>query len=782
MTTAKPSARDLDSALLPFAPLLYVAWADGELTDVEIASIRSRIEGAEWLDDESRQRLGGWLDPETPPSAAALTSLLTHIRRAAEDLSPHERRSLADLGVELSRARDTGIDWQSPQARRALDDIENALAGPATEISRELSLEISREILLPIRPEPEPEPAAPTASFDLQEMRRLLAGHDPEVRARVFRILERDGFDYRYGLPKEEHREVVLDWCRQLAAAGIGASSYPGALGGRDDMGRFVSAFEALAFFDQSLVVKFGVQFGLFGGSVLFLGTEQHHQRYLREIGTLELPGAFAMTEAGHGSNVRDIETTAVYDARSDEFVIDTPSESARKEYIGNAADHGRMATVFAQLRIGDDEFGVHAFLVPIRGEDGAPAPGVRIEDCGEKVGLNGVDNGRLWFERVRVPRTALLDRYGQVSASGEYSSPIRNPSARFFTMLGTLVGGRVAVSAASLSAAKAGLAIAIRYAEHRRQFGPAGEAETLLLDYPSHQIRLLPRLARAYATEFAVHHLLERFLARSEEDHIEVEHLAAGIKAFSSWGCADTLQACREACGGAGYLAVNRLGSLRADTDVYTTFEGDNVVLLQLLAKGLLTEFRQEFGENRLAGLARHLGRRAAIAITELNPITTRIADRDHLLDQDFQRSALRYRADRLLLTVAQRLRSRIAGGMDSHQAFLECQDHLLALALAHVEREVLDATCRGVAAAPERLRPVLDRLRSLFALDALVRDRGWFLEHGYVESAKSKAIQRLVHELCAELRPDAVALVDAFGIPDSVLAAPIAFGSLPG
>jgi acyl-CoA oxidase len=775
MTTTGPSARDLDANLLPFAPLLYVAWADGELTESELASLRTRIESAGWLDAESRHKLGGWLDPAAPPSAAALTSLLTQIRRAARTLSAHERRSLADLGVELARAGDSGVDWQSAQARRALDEIEDALAGPVTEISR--------EILLPIRAEPPREKVreAARASFDLDAMRRLLGGHDPEVRERVFAILQRDGFRYYDELSKEKHREVVLGWCHELAADGIGASSYPEDLGGRGDMGRFVSAFEALAFFDQSLVVKFGVQFGLFGGSVLFLGTGTHHRRYLPAIGSLELPGCFAMTEAGHGSNVRDIETTAVFDAERDEFVLATPNESARKEYIGNAATHGRLATVFAQLRIGEDEYGVHAFLVPIRDEAGRTAPGVRIADCGHKVGLNGVDNGRLWFEQARVPRAALLDRYGQVSAAGEYTSPIRNPSARFFTMLGTLVGGRVAVSAASLSAAKSGLAIAIRYAGRRRQFGATGEAETLLLDYPSHQVRLLPRLARAYATDFAVHHLLERYLTRGEDDHIEVEHLAAGIKAFSSWGCADTLQACREACGGAGYLAVNRLGALRADTDVYTTFEGDNVVLLQLLAKGLLTEFRQQFGESRVVGLARHLGRRAAVAITELNPITTRLTDRDHLLDPEFQRAAFRYRADRLLLTVAQRLRSRIAGGMDSHQAFLECQDHLLALARAHVEREVLDATCRGVEAAPESLRPVLDRVRSLFALDALVRDRGWFLEHGYLEPGKSRSIHRLVHELCAELRPDAIALVDAFGIPDALLAAPIAFGELP-
>ena len=129
----------------------------------------------------------------------------------------------------------------------------------------------------------------------------------------------------------------------------------------------------------------------------MMLGTERHHRRYITETGTLELPGCFAMTELGHGSNVYDIETEAHYRPESEEFEIITPSESARKEYIGNAACHGRLATVFAQLFVGGERHGVHALLVPIRGQDGRVRDGVRIEDCGEKLGLNGVDNGRIW-------------------------------------------------------------------------------------------------------------------------------------------------------------------------------------------------------------------------------------------------------------------------------------------------------------------------------------------------------------------------------------------------
>src|SRR5690606_13505885 len=120
--------------------------------------------------------------------------------------------------------------------------------------------------------------------------------------------------------------------------------------------------------------------------------------------------------------------TTATYDASTGEFEIHTPSDSAQKNYIGNAAVHGQLAVVFAQLVVGGEVQGVHALLAPIRDAKGATMPGVRIEDCGPKLGLNGVDNGRIWFDHVRVPRENLLNRYADVTPDGSYVSPIDSP------------------------------------------------------------------------------------------------------------------------------------------------------------------------------------------------------------------------------------------------------------------------------------------------------------------------------------------------------------------
>jgi acyl-CoA oxidase len=616
------------------------------------------------------------------------------------------------------------------------------------------------------------------SGFDVAALQRLLDGEHHANRDALRARLSQPDFAYRYDLDPHAYRERVLGWLRTLAREGYGATAYPVPFGGGGDPGRFLALFETLGAHDQSLVTKFGVQFGLFGGSIFLLGTERHHARYLRDVGSLALPGCFAMSELGHGSNVREIETEAVFDPAAREFVIHTPSESARKEWIGNAALHGRIATVFAQLVVQGERHGVHAFLVPLRDAQGRVLPGIRIEDDGLKGGLNGVDNGRIWFDHVRIPRENLLNRWADVLPDGTYTSQIASPSRRFFTMLGTLVGGRISVALTSLSAAKAGLAIAVRYGAARRQFGPEEGREIPILDYRTHQRRLFPALATVYATDFALKALVRRYLDPARRGERELEANAAGLKAFTTWHTLEALQAARECCGGQGYLAVNRLTSLRADADITATYEGDNTVLMQLVARGLLTGYRRQFEAIRVGSLLKYATRRASATIARLNPVLPRLTDEDHLRDPAFQLRMFQYREERLLRSAARRLKRSMDEGADAFGAFMECQDHLVTLAGAHVERVILEEFIRAKRHVDRDLRPILTLLRELYALSRLERHEGWYLAHGVFEGNKAKAVRWLVNRCCAELRPYALDLVAAFGIPDAVLGAPIALG----
>ncbi|KRF16591.1 acyl-CoA oxidase [Nocardioides sp. Soil797] len=630
---------------------------------------------------------------------------------------------------------------------------------------------------------------------DIAELTRLLDGKYAEVRTLVRKNLAQNAgiLEEAETLSRDDFRDRVKEVVVEVAATGQTGVGFPSEYGGSDDIGASVAAFETMAFGDLSVLVKIGVQFGLFGGAIQQLGSKHHHDAYLPDTISGKLMGCFAMTEAGHGSNVQALGTVATYDVETQEFVITTPDDSAHKDYIGNAARHAEMAVVFAQLEIGGKSEGVHAFVVPIR-VDGEPAPGVRIEDCGRKMGLNGVDNGRLWFDGVRVPREALLNRFADVTATGVYESPIENPNKRFFTMLGTLVLGRVSVGGAGINASKLALAIAVKYAVRRRQFEASKDApEELLLDYGQHQRRLFPLLAKTYAMHFAQEVLASRMhdvfsgVADDEGDRRALESRAAGTKALGTWHATRTIQECREACGGAGYISKNRFDALKADTDVFTTFEGDNYVLLQLVAKGLLTGYASDFSDLDQLGMVRFVAGTAVETVlerTNVHKLLERVKDllpgddewdqEAGLLDPNFQEAMFRFREEHMLSGAARRLKRGVDSGMEPGEVFSRVQDHVIDTARAHVERLVLDAFVEKVAEMPEGDNKVaLGLMVDLYALTTIEADRAWFMEHGRLTSQRSKAITREINDLCRKVRPIAVDLVDAFGIPAEVMRA---------
>lgn len=615
------------------------------------------------------------------------------------------------------------------------------------------------------------------------DINKILEGEHSEIIAKVKSIITQPEFEYQNPYDYHAFRETVLKWCKILAEEGIGNIAYPKETGGEGNMHKYFAAMETLSFHDLSLVIKFGVQFGLWGMSVYLLGTEKHHQKYLKDIASLELPGSFAMTETGHGSNVRGIETTATYDHKSSSFVVHTPNEKARKTYIGNAACHAQAATVFSKLIIDGKDHGVCAFIVPLRDKQGNTLPGVTIEDCGMKMGLNGVDNGRIWFDQVVIPKENLLDRFVQIDEKGAFHTSIENDGKRFFTMLGTLVGGRIGIPKSALSAAKSGLAITIKYATHRRQFGPKDGPEHLIMDYQSHQKRLFPLLAKAYGIHFALEKLAATYANNSDEEKMKrIESLAAGLKAYATWNTTKTLQECREACGGKGYLSENRISILKNDSDVYTTFEGDNTVLMQLVAKSRFSNYKEAYEEIDFSDVVNFIVNEAKISLSKLNPLNVRNTDEEHLLDFEFYMEAFQYRESVILKTAAQRIRDYIKKGTDSFETFNLCQNHLINVGKSYIERIILSNFIEAIDDLEKNTEAhaALTKLCQLFALSTIEEHKGWYLEYDYIHGVKSKAIRSLSEKLSAEIRPDAVALVDAFGIPDSCLAAPIAFSDL--
>lgn len=637
----------------------------------------------------------------------------------------------------------------------------------------------------------------------VQAIADLLDGRWAAERRLTRDLAANPPFAVRPGLPMAEHRAQVLEALGHLAAGGHTLRAFPERFGGKDQHGANIAAFEELVVADPSVQIKSGVQWGLFGAAVLHLGTEHNHEEFLPGIVSFEVPGAFAMTEIGHGSDVASIATTATYDPSREEFVLHTPYRAAWKEFLGNAALHGVAAVVFAQLITRGVNHGVHAFYVPIRDvsrpKDSRGShpmlPGVQSEDDGYKGGLNGIDNGRLAFDHVRVPRTNLLDRYGSVAPDGEYSSPIASPGRRFFTMLSTLVQGRVSLDGAANVATKMALAIAVRYAEQRRQFPAADpDGETPLLDYATHRRRLLLPLARTYAVGLLHNELLERFDGvfsgehDSDADRQDLETLAAVAKSLSTRHANDVLQAAREACGGAGFMAANRIVSLRADLDIYATFEGDNTVLLQLVGKRLLTDYGKAAARMDVAGQVRWVAERAgdmALHRTPLRRASQSIRDgglparsATELADPAVQRQLLEDRVETMVEEVALRMRAvSRADAAERARVFDENQVRLVAAARAHGELLQWEAfTAALPRVADPGARRVLTWVRDLFALSLIEADLAWYLVNGRLSAQRARTVTSYLERLLLRLRPYATGLVDAFGYTSAHLRADIA------
>ena len=617
--------------------------------------------------------------------------------------------------------------------------------------------------------------------LDVDAVGERILGRWADIRRHTRTVIVEKELFKPEGAPMDAHRDWVLKSLKTLVKENATQYGFPEELGGQRNPGGSLSSFEELVFGDPSLQIKFGVQWGLFGSAILYLGTDFHHKTFLPGATSLETPGVFAMTETGHGSDVASIGTTATYDPHTEEFVIHTPDRHSYKDYLGNAAKHGEAAVVFAQLYTGGEHHGVHAFFVPIR-KRGKLLPGVGSQDDGLKGGLNGIDNGRLFFDQVRIPRANLLNRYADVAPDGTYSSEIEAPGRRFFTQLGALVQGRVSLTGAVTNAQKLALDIAVRYALARKQFPGADGEEVTLMDYGRHQRRLIPLIARTYAQIFTHQEMLDQFHGvftgenDTDETRSDLETVSAAGKALSTWYSLETIQQCREACGGQGFMAEHRLTGLRADLDVYVTFEGDNNVMLQLVAKRLLADYAKAFKSPDFGDLARFVAGQATEAAVNrggLRGLAQSIVDFGstarsvgYVKEEEHQHQLLTDRVHTMVAGVANKLKAAGKDKKKQAELFNRHQNDLIKAGRAHAELIMWEAFTSALRTIEdEDSRKILTWLRDLYGFTLLEENLDWYLINGRLSGARAEAITEYIDgRLLPRLRPHVQSLVDAF------------------
>ncbi|XP_059081169.1 peroxisomal acyl-coenzyme A oxidase 3-like [Tigriopus californicus] len=368
---------------------------------------------------------------------------------------------------------------------------------------------------------------------------------------------------------------------------------------------RYPAYVSAIGMYDWSLLAKKSLMYEFCSSAIRGSGTKDQAQ-ILEQFQKEQVIGCFCLTEVSHGSNTKAMRTTAKFDVPSQRFILNTPDFQAAKVWSGNLSKTATHAIVFAQLIPANGQScGLHSFIVPIRDPKTLlPKPRVTIGDMGEKVGLNGLDNGFMIFDHYAIEKSCLLNKLGDVNPQGEYVSPFKDPNRRFGASLGALSSGRTGIMTMANANLHLAIVIAMRYSASRQQFGSNHQGEELsVLEYQAQHCRLMPILASAF-----VHHVLgmsffQDFidfnvlkLSKSEDPAIlaamgmEIHGISSAGKPLTSWTAQQALQECREACGGHGYLKCARLGDLRNDNDANCTYEGDNNVLLQQTSNWLST------------------------------------------------------------------------------------------------------------------------------------------------------------------------------------------------
>ncbi len=586
------------------------------------------------------------------------------------------------------------------------------------------------------------------------ELTRLLFGDD---RERIHGPWRRLGLDPRF------HRSHDASPAEQVAGSYrrlhlLNETLDAAALAG--DPHRLTALHEWTGPLDGALTVLAGIHYNLFLGSLV--DHDPHPKRPLDAYTAMERVGTFLCTELGHGNDAAALETTATYDPDDRTFTLNTPGAAAQK-FMPNTGPTGgpKSAVVAARLLVHGADHGILLFLVPLTDEAG-PLPGVVVRPLPLRPG-SPVDHCLTSFDAVVLPYEALLGGdHGRLADDGTFTSALGSRRKRFLTSIGRVTLGKLCMSASAIGVARSSVATAVRYSHHRHVSGARPGVRTPVWAHRSHHGPLIEALATTYAMNALHRTAVDRWAGHDRtdpDDAADAQRLVAVTKGWTTWQARAVLLECRERCGAQGLLPDNGISLATADIEGTITAEGDNLALWAKAGAELLL--------SPDAGTAPDPARDAEWG----DGVPAPAAPGRTLTDPDFLQALLRSAETLHLAHARTRLRSAPPG--DSLRRWNAAVPFALTAVTTRAERLAAAALlATAEQAADPRARTLLHDLHRVFALRRVGAHTGALLAAGRLTREHLDALPDLVEQSISRLVGHSRELVDAFDLPEELLA----------
>ena len=624
------------------------------------------------------------------------------------------------------------------------------------------------------------------ATFDVQKLTHVLDGGPEKTKRRYFIISPTKNVDVS-DKPNWEREKHLAEHVKVF-------------LGVHESYWNIIPTREEASWMSENSVVSGALMnhYGLFLPTLSSQCSDEQKYTWAIPAIQLQIIGSYGQTELGHGSNVRGLQTTAVYDVKTEEFILNTPTLRSLKWWPGALGKVGTHTIVYAQLIIDGKEYGVHSFIMQIRDENHQPLPGIELGDVGNKLGDHANDTGFMRLTNVRIPRDRMLAKNQQVTPEGKYvlsAAKMKNSKLHYATMMFTR-GTMVKSSGGWLARA---VTIATRYSCVRTQ-GFANTRSTSykaeerpIIDYQVQRYRLLKQIALAYAIKFTGKWMLQSFSALEGTGNATYElksldslpflaATSAGLKALCTFLAWTGIEDCRKCCGGNGYLMSTGISQISADYVWQTTAEGDWIVLMLQTGRFLVKTMRNALKGEIVTGPVDYM---EPLINLKTDPKTfnpEKYAPKkpntvEELINLDYLLSVFKNKSLSAVLEV---------GALMNWQLGKDEEDATLSEALNKVSLELTDAVrihCYTfllhnfievvrTQGQDKDVTAVLEKVCALYAITIMADDSRWI---GYLDAKTAGLVKGAVVKLLDDLRPNALALVDAFDFPDRVLCSTI-------